>query len=1180
MLNRRYYQFGIIFERNKTVLELIRMSKDYGSEQYKVSALRSVTVAFRDSEFVSILGPSGCGKTTLLNIIGGLDVYTTGDLVINGVSTRKYTDSDWDTYRNHSVGFVFQSYNLIPHQTVLSNVELALTLSGVSKTERRRRAEQALEKVGLSDQLHKKPNQMSGGQMQRVAIARALVNDPEILLADEPTGALDTATSIQILDLLKEISQDRLVIMVTHNPELAEKYSTRIVSLLDGRVTDDTDPYYPSQQGEDAAGAALTGGDAAGAALTGGDAAGAALTGEDAAGAALTGGDAAGAALTGEDAAGAALTGEDAAGAVLTGEDTVSAALTGEKQSDSSLKKHPETKERRPSKKGKRTKKSMSFFTALSLSFNNLMTKRARTILTSFAGSIGIIGIALILAVSTGVQAYIDSVQRDTLSSYPITINRENVNLAAMFTVSEDDTSSEHENDAVYSNPQLYKLFNMIFAPETRENNLSAFKEFLDTQMDRVQSTTGLYEHVSAIEYIYDVPLNFYVESVDGEYISCDLAEALQSVASQDSGEVEGLYEIISANLSSINLWQQMQPGTDGKLFSDMLKEQYDVVYGEWPSEADEIVLVLDENNEISDIAFYVLGYMSSDEIAEMAKNAFSGEQMEYPDRRVEYSDICGKEFKLVMNWEYYTKSDGLWKYIGDNEEAMEMILDNAMTVRISGIIRKNPDASAGALSAPLAYTSALTAEVMEKTAQSQILQEQLASENSNRDIFTGLPFVSEDLDDMSDEEKAAAVLRYFSELDNKEKAELYVTLASVPSEEYIKQMVESALAEYDTREKMIEFIAGAMGMDKETIGSYLESYSDEKIRELLAQQLEKAVAESYAQTVKSRVEAIMNTPDENETAYIVEIILSKFSGKDEKAEYIVNDWAEGTGIDRQTLEEYVYSLSDEDFEKALYASAAKEAAVLYAGMSSQFEESRYAKVAAVFDAEYGAQTDTALLSGYYDICMPTGISGTTLENNLSVIGAADEDNPSSISIYALSFEDKDVVSSIIREYNESVGEDDEIQYTDYIALLLSGITTIINAISYVLIAFVAISLVVSSIMIGIITYISVLERTKEIGILRAIGASKRDVSLVFNAETIIVGLAAGLIGIGLSALLCLPINAIIQSLSGIQTLRAFLKPLHCVILVVISVFLTMIAGLIPSRIAAKKDPVEALRTE
>ena len=1140
MLNRRYYQFGITFERNKTVLELIRISKDYGSEQYKVSALRSVTVAFRDSEFVSILGPSGCGKTTLLNIIGGLDVYTTGDLVINGVSTRKYTDSDWDTYRNHSIGFVFQSYNLIPHQTVLSNVELALTLSGVSKTERRRRAEQALEKVGLSDQLHKKPNQMSGGQMQRVAIARALVNDPEILLADEPTGALDTATSIQILDLLKEISQDRLVIMVTHNPELAEKYSTRIVSLLDGRVTDDTDPYYPSQQGEDTAGAALTG----------------------------------------EDADGAALTGGDTAGAVLTGEDAAGAALTGEKQSDSSLKKHPETKERRPSKKGKRTKKSMSFFTALSLSFNNLMTKRARTILTSFAGSIGIIGIALILAVSTGVQAYIDSVQRDTLSSYPITINRENVNLAAMFTVSEDDTSSEHENDAVYSNPQLYKLFNMIFAPETRENNLSAFKEFLDTQMDRVQSTTGLYEHVSAIEYIYDVPLNFYVESVDGEYISCDLAEALQSVASQDSGEVEGLYEIISANLSSINLWQQMQPGTDGKLFSDMLKEQYDVVYGEWPSEADEIVLVLDENNEISDIAFYVLGYMSSDEIAEMAKNAFSGEQMEYPDRRVEYSDICGKEFKLVMNWEYYTKSDGLWKYIGDNEEAMEMILDNAMTVRISGIIRKDPDASAGALSAPLAYTSALTAEVMEKTAQSQILQEQLASENSNRDIFTGLPFVSEDLDDMSDEEKAAAVLRYFSELDNKEKAELYVTLASVPSEEYIKQMVESALAEYDTREKMIEFIAGAMGMDKETIGSYLESYSDEKIRELLAQQLEKAVAESYAQTVKSRVEAIMNTPDENETAYIVEIIFSKFSGKDEKAEYIVNDWAEGTGIDRQTLEEYVYSLSDEDFEKALYASAAKEAAVLYAGMSSQFEESRYAKVAAVFDAEYGAQTDTALLSGYYDICMPTGISGTTLENNLSVIGAADEDNPSSISIYALSFEDKDVVSSIIREYNESVGEDDEIQYTDYIALLLSGITTIINAISYVLIAFVAISLVVSSIMIGIITYISVLERTKEIGILRAIGASKRDVSLVFNAETIIVGLAAGLIGIGLSALLCLPINAIIQSLSGIQTLRAFLKPLHCVILVVISVFLTMIAGLIPSRIAAKKDPVEALRTE
>lgn len=837
------------------MLELNGIRKTYVTGTTSVEALKGIDLKFRDSEFVSILGQSGCGKTTLLNIIGGLDKYTSGDLKINGRSTKDFKDSDWDAYRNNSIGFVFQSYNLIPHQTVLSNVELALTLSGVSKAERRQRATEALEKVGLKEQIHKKPNQMSGGQMQRVAIARALVNDPDILLADEPTGALDTQTSIQIMDLLKEISKDRLIIMVTHNPELATQYSTRIIRLLDGTITDDSNPYN----------------------------------------------------------------GEDDNIATKTDEDSLTDKKSG---------------------KTKKKKTSMSFFTALSLSLNNLMTKKTRTILTAFAGSIGIIGIALILSISNGIQNYIDRVQRDTLSSYPIQLQKESVDVSSMIEnmMGNKDKNVDHDKDKIYSNNIMTDMVNSMVA-EVNSNNLKAFKSYLENHKSDVDG------YISDIQYSYDVPLYIY---------STDTSDGVTQL--NPSSVMENMYGMsvsgdgmMSAGMQNTSVWSRLFDNRQ------MLDEQYDLIAGSWADNYNEVMLVVDENNEIDDYTLYSLGFKDPAEVKKIFKNVMAGNSYETEETQYTYDEVLDKKFKLVLPTDLYRYNDtfGIWEDASHDDEYMTTVVNNAEEVKIAGIIRKNPDAASVSVSSGVAYTKDLMPYIIEKVNETQIVKQQLA--DPEKDVFTGMSF------------------------DN----------------------------------------------DKTSI--------------------------------------------------------------------------------------------------------------------------------------------------------------STLENNKSLLGIASEDNPSEIDIYAKDFDSKEKLQDFIKNYNDEVTADgrdeDTINYTDYVGILMSSVSTIITAISSVLIAFVAISLVVSSIMIGIITYISVLERTKEIGVLRSIGASKKDVSRVFNAETLIEGFVSGAMGIIITLILCIPANAVIKNVTDISNV-AQLPVAGAVILVIISMLLTTIAGLIPAKMAAKKDPVVALRTE
>ena len=837
------------------MLELNGIRKTYVTGTTSVEALKGIDLKFRDSEFVSILGQSGCGKTTLLNIIGGLDKYTSGDLKINGRSTKDFKDRDWDAYRNNSIGFVFQSYNLIPHQTVLSNVELALTLSGVSKVERRQRATEALEKVGLKEQIHKKPNQMSGGQMQRVAIARALVNDPDILLADEPTGALDTQTSIQIMDLLKEISKDRLIIMVTHNPELATQYSTRIIRLLDGTITDDSNPYN----------------------------------------------------------------GEDDNIATKTDEDSLTDKKSG---------------------KTKKKKTSMSFFTALSLSLNNLMTKKTRTILTAFAGSIGIIGIALILSISNGIQNYIDRVQRDTLSSYPIQLQKESVDVSSMIEnmMGNKDKNVDHDKDKIYSNNIMTDMVNSMVA-EVNSNNLKAFKSYLENHKSDVDG------YISDIQYSYDVPLYIY---------STDTSDGVTQL--NPSSVMENMYGMsvsgdgmMSAGMQNTSVWSRLFDNRQ------MLDEQYDLIAGSWADNYNEVMLVVDENNEIDDYTLYSLGFKDPAEVKKIFKNVMAGNSYETEETQYTYDEVLDKKFKLVLPTDLYRYNDtfGIWEDASHDDEYMTTVVNNAEEVKIAGIIRKNPDAASVSVSSGVAYTKDLMPYIIEKVNETQIVKQQLA--DPEKDVFTGMSF------------------------DN----------------------------------------------DKTSI--------------------------------------------------------------------------------------------------------------------------------------------------------------STLENNKSLLGIASEDNPSEIDIYAKDFDSKEKLQDFIKNYNDEVTADgrdeDTINYTDYVGILMSSVSTIITAISSVLIAFVAISLVVSSIMIGIITYISVLERTKEIGVLRSIGASKKDVSRVFNAETLIEGFVSGAMGIIITLILCIPANAVIKNVTDISNV-AQLPVAGAVILVIISMLLTTIAGLIPAKMAAKKDPVVALRTE
>lgn len=995
------------------MLTLKNIVKTYVTGDLKQDALKGVSIHFRENEFVSILGQSGSGKTTMLNIIGGLDRYTSGDLIINGVSTKKYKDADWDYYRNNSIGFVFQSYNLIPHQSVLANVELALTLAGVSRKERRQRAMDVLKKVGLGEHMHKRPNQMSGGQMQRVAIARALINNPDILLADEPTGALDSETSVQIMELLKEIAKDKLVIMVTHNPELAETYSTRIVKLRDGKIISDSNPGEGDEQ-------------------------------------------------------------------------------LAEPQ--------------------RRKKISMSFLTALSLSFNNLRTKKGCTLLTAFAGSIGIIGIALILSISTGIQDYIANIQRDTLSSYPISITEQESAITRVMNGRREimaEGEEPHEKDAVYANDRMYELFNAAFTGEDIENNLTDFKAWLDCEMNPETSTTNLYESVSTLQYQYGVVLNTYVQNADGSYHSTDLSTALASGMNNTNNAATSA---MASRLGLMNQWEEILPGTDGELISDLVYEQYDLLAGSWPAAANEVVLILDNNNEVTDIAFYALGLMTDEEVNDILSAVMNGEEIETSnEKKVSYEDILGTSFKMVLNCEYYIRNgSGVWTDVREDEASLELAVENGYDLKIVGILRPNPEAASTSLSGTFGYTSALTEYIMDKSAESEIVKEQLLPENENYDVLTGLPFVITEDIAPTNKEKAEKITEYFETLTPVQKTEIYTAMLSKPSDEYLEQTVGGYMQQFTTRASMTQLVADTYNLDEKTAEEYLADYSDEELRNLLQTQLEKLVKEKYAEQASLQIAQMMSSASEP------------------------NDL---------------------------------------------FGTQGYAAVAAVFDQMIAATTDEAVLAGYYDEYMPSTVSASTLADTLSMLGSVDYDSPKTINIYAESFEDKELIDGLIADYNAKVEEENQIQYTDYVAMIMSGVTTMINAVSYGLIGFVSIALVVSSIMIGIITYISVLERTKEIGILRSVGAFKKDISRVFNAETVIVGFTAGIIGIGVTLLLNIPISIIAQKLTGISNI-AVLPAAAAAILVAISVVLTMIAGLIPSRMAAKKDPVIALRTE
>ena len=992
------------------MLTLQNIYKQYTAGTTTVDALKGVSLSFRKSEFVAILGPSGCGKTTLLNIVGGLDRYTSGDLQISGRSTKHFRDRDWDSYRNHSIGFVFQSYNLIPHQTVLQNVELALTLSGVSRTERKRRATEALEKVGLSDQLHKKPNQMSGGQMQRVAIARALVNDPEILLADEPTGALDSATSVQIMELLKEISHEKLIIMVTHNPDLAEQYATRTVRLLDGQVISDSDPFT----------------------------------------------------------------------------EPVPEIL-------------PDNKKKR-AKKEKKT--SMSFFTALSLSLNNLMTKKARTFLTSFAGSIGIIGIALILALSEGVQAYIDAVQEDTLSTYPLTIQAENPDMSSLFATLTDIGSGkvDHDKDGVYPNAVMYDLINSMNSIETQQNNLKPFKEFLEDKEN------GLSQHISAIRYSYGQGLQVYVKDPDGKVVLSDLNDIISRVmgdkipqGSQMMTENPMSSLMAGANMGGMQLWEEMLTGKDGEPINDLLYEQYDLIYGKWPEKYNEVVLVVDKNNEVPDMSLYALGLKTADQLQEILEDAAKGDTVTVDKDGWTYQQMCDLTFKMVLPADRYQKDAKTGNFVdmSETEAGLSYLYDNGLDLHITGIIRPNEDAVASMMTGSIGYTAALTEYIANESLNSAALKAQI--KDKTVDVFNGLPFRTEQTKDPTDKEKETDIKEYLSSLSVGEKADIYMEIMSTPTDAYVSGAVEQGMAGL-TREKietmMVQSYAEEMGIEQETIEKYIKDMDDEtlfkNVREMMAQRIKQQYADATAAQ-------LANLPD-------------------------------------------------------------AQLAMMLTGALPTY--------------------DTATLVRLYDTYMPPTVSEASYGENLKTLGYIDEKNPAAIHIYAATFADKDAISDAIAGYNDTAKEEDVINYTDYVALMMSSITTIISAISYILIAFVAISLVVSSIMIGIITYISVLERTKEIGILRSIGASKKDVSRVFNAETLIVGFSAGAIGIGITLLLCLPINAIIRALTQIKDIGAILPWQAAVILVLISMALTLVAGLFPARVAAKKDPVVALRTE
>ncbi|MBQ9543402.1 ABC transporter ATP-binding protein/permease [Ruminococcus sp.] len=1012
------------------MLSLKEITKNYVVGDTTVKALKGVSIDFRENEFVSILGQSGCGKTTLLNIIGGLDRYTDGDLNINGKSTKDFKDADWDSYRNHSIGFVFQSYNLIPHQTVLANVELALTLSGVPKAERRKRAIDALTQVGLGDQLSKKPNQMSGGQMQRVAIARALVNDPDILLADEPTGALDTETSVQIMEILKNISKDKLIIMVTHNPELAEKYSSRIIRLLDGKVTDDSDPY--------------------------------------------------------------------------------NANAVKEEKSAAEMKKER-----------KKLKTSMNFLTALSLSRNNLMTKKARTLLTSFAGSIGIIGIALILSISNGVQVYIDQVQSDTLSTYPLTIEQTTASVGEIMSMMAEDraASHEHDMDKVYSQNQMARMINTLMQ-ESKVNNLEKFKTFLDENKE-IKTLT------SDIKYGYATTLNvFKADTSEGAY------QVNPSQVLKDMGylsETQMMSMSMSSSMGGMDVWTEMIDN------DELLKSQYDIIAGRMPEKYSETVLIVDKHNEINDYILYSLGLLDPSEINGIVRKAVTGEEVKLNNeqRSYTYDELLDLKFKVVPTTDFYRKKDGVWEDMKDDYDYMVDVVDKGLEVSVVGILRPNDDAAATSINGGIAYKHELMEYLVNEVKDSEIVKEQ--QENPDIDVFSGLKFKGEN-DEENEQPKDAETEE--PQKEEEPTAEETVTqsapTAGMPelSDEQLAALMAGEKPEGMSDE---EFTAMMAQMSAEAPAAEMPELSDEQLAALMAGQLPEGMTEEEAAAYMAQ------GGNKEQMQELTDMGMNAMGGLD------MGSLMSGSG-------DFMGGLTDA--QKEFLASLSDEQLAMMQGMITETTQQNL---------------DQLANSGKF--------SNTTYDSNMVVLGYATLENPSSINIYPKDFASKERIIKLIDEYNDNAEEADEIEYTDIVGVMMSSVTSIINAISYVLIAFVAISLVVSSIMIGIITYISVLERTKEIGILRSIGASKRDISRVFNAETVIVGAVAGLLGVGISYLLTIPINAIIAHLTTVP-MRAAIPYAAAGILVLISILLTLVAGLFPSRIAAKKDPVIALRTE
>lgn len=1080
-----------------SMLQVKNICKEYRTGNLVQKALDDVSLNLRDNEFVAILGPSGSGKTTLLNIIGGLDRYDSGDLIINEISTKDYTDRDWDSYRNHTIGFVFQSYNLIPHQTILANVELALTISGISKGERRDKAIHALEEVGLGEQIHKKPNQLSGGQMQRVAIARALVNNPDILLADEPTGALDSDTSVQVMDLLKEVAKDRLVVMVTHNPELAEEYATRIVKLRDGKIRSDSHPFKVEEE----------------------------------------------------------------------------------------LTAPPEHKNM--------GKTSMSFLTSLSLSFNNLKTKKGRTLLTAFAGSIGIIGIALILSLSNGVNQYIADIEEETLSEYPLQIQSSGLDMTAMLT---DPAAGAGDEEAEEADIQVGNMLTGMFST-VGTNDLESLKAYLDS------GDSGIEEYTNAIEYAYNVSPQIY--SADTEEVR--QVHPDQSFKAMGLGSAESTNSMMSMMMST-DVFRKMPDNRS------MYENQYDVKAGHWPTNRNECVLVLTPGGNIGDFLLYTLGLRDFSELDQMVNQFTREEEVVIPEIHDSYSyeDILGIHFKLVAATDYYVYDEeyNLWKDKRDDKAYMKQLVQNGEDMEIVGIVQPKEDATAAMLSFGIYYPSELVDYVSEKAAKSEIVKAQLA--DHNRNIFTGKGFDAKEngenafeLDSLFtiDEQKVQSAFQVDGsklnlDLSGINHAMSDLSLPQLDMEEVISQLQIQISAEQvqtlvtDLMNGYEEYVKQHPEADVSQFPVYFRQYMENGGAQALREAIQKALQENGGQPLtQEQVQLILQGTMDGYNAYAQENQLpdiGKFNeyfaayldSEQAKAalEKSMNAFIQSNGLEEKIpaiLENYVQTVAgsvSSRLERELTASMSQFAAAMQGAFSFDAET-----FASAIQMNMTEQELTELMASM----MSKEIY--TYDSNLAKLGYAEKSNPSQIALYPKDFESKEEVVKILDAYNARMEKEDEdkvISYTDLVGSLMSSVTTIVNLISYVLIAFVAISLVVSSIMIGVITYISVLERKKEIGILRAIGASKRNVSQVFNAETFIIGALAGLIGIGMTLLLLLPTNAIIHSLAGNDNMNAVLPPIGGMILIVLSILLTLLGGIIPSRKAAKEDPVTALRTE